>query len=321
MRSAPQPAARWPWMTGACLLALSAVAQGESLSAPLRHGEVIHDMLRDGSQGPAMVFIRGGAYIMGSLADETGRDGEERRRRAVVADVLIARTELTVHEFRQFVWATGYDTDAERNAGGRRGCYAWDNADSDWTYRARRHWLKPGVHREDDYPAVCLSWNDAQAYAAWLSAQTGEAYRLPTEAEWEYAARAGTRTARFWGNDPAQACTYGNVADRATARSNRDWTIGHDCEDGFGTLAPVARFAPNPWGLYDMLGNAWEWTCSAYDSAYLGAQERCDAWAEHRASRGGSWINGADGTRVADRARDLPTDRTNYAGLRLARSL
>jgi formylglycine-generating enzyme required for sulfatase activity len=167
----------------------------------------------------------------------------------------------------------------------------------------------------------CVNWNDANAYIEWLNQKTGNSYRLPTEAEWEYAARGETTSARFWGNSPDKACKYANVLD-----TNNDDGINlggtkHDCDDGFNlSTAPVGRYRPNDYGLYDMLGNVWEWTCSKYDSAYGGAEKSCvpsNNRAGRRAGRGGSWTNVPDGVRSANRGGSGTDDRSLTLGFRL----
>ncbi len=125
----------------------------------------------------------------------------------------------------------------------------------------------------DDHPVACVSWNDLQAYIAWLNRETGKRYRLPTKAEWEYAARGGTSTARFWGEDPDRACRYANIADTTKLPKGSQWNRKHDCSDGHAFAAPVGSFQANPYGLYDMLGNLLEWTCSAYKGSYYDGSE------------------------------------------------
>ncbi|HRZ07770.1 MAG TPA: formylglycine-generating enzyme family protein, partial [Candidatus Competibacteraceae bacterium] len=185
------------------------------------------------------------------------------------------------------------------------------------------NWRKPGYEQKDNYPVVCVSWNDALAYVKWLSDQTGQSYRLPTEAEWEYAARAGTTTARYWGEDPDQACRYANVGDQAAKKTFPNWVI-HECTDGVVYTAPVGSFQANAWGLKDMLGNVWEWTCSEWDEKYGGAESRCSTNSGTTgplAVRGGSWRTPPDWVRSADRGWLTPTDRHSFVGFRLARSL
>ncbi len=287
----------------------------------LAHGEVIRDRLADGSEGPAMVFLRGGSFLMGSSEGEDGRYGNEKQHQVAVSDVLIARTEVTVGEFRRFVQSSGYRTDAERNAGGWNGCFAMDVSDGQSDWRSGRSWRTPGFSQGEGEPVVCVSWNDAQAYVAWLSSQTGETYQLPTEAEWEYAARAGTTSSRFWGDDPDRACDYANVAD-LSAQRKLSWSGVHGCDDGHVWTAPVNSYRPNPWGLSDMLGNVWEWTCSVYNEAYGGAEGRCDASGEARAARGGAWMEHPANVRAAYRGGGVSDSRfrLNTVGFRSARS-
>jgi len=175
-------------------------------------------------------------------------------------------------------------------------------------------------------PVINVSWNDATAYTKWLSQQTGQTYRLPTEAEWEYAARAGTETARYWGNDPNDACDYANVGDK-TAKEKEGWSWpDHNCKDGYVYTAPVGSFAANAFGLFDMLGNVWEWTCSEYESRYKGKEGYC--LSKNRAKnkgrfvlRGGSWDILAGWARSTFRIRNSRTNRLWDYGFRLARLL
>ncbi|MDS4058647.1 MAG: formylglycine-generating enzyme family protein, partial [Candidatus Contendobacter sp.] len=160
-------------------------------------------------------------------------------------------------------------------------------------------------------------------YTAWLSRETGQRYRLPTEVEWEYAARAGTTTARYWGDDPDQACSYANVADQTQGPEGNSWMQKHECNDGYWYSAPVVRFRANDWRLNDMLGNVWEWTCSAYDKDYGGAEKECTnkRTSDPRSVRGGSWGSRPAWVRSAYRGWDAPTFRSSNRGFRLARSL
>ncbi len=120
-------------------------------------------------------------------------------------------------------------------------------------------------------PAINVSWDDAQAYLRWLSRKSEAEYRLLSEAEWEYAARGDTTAARYWGNDPAAACGFANVYDRTSKSVNElGWTY-HECTDGYATTAPVGSFRANNLGLYDVLGNVWEWVEDCYNDTYAGA--------------------------------------------------
>mgnify|MGYP001009337106 CR=1 FL=1 len=295
-------------------------------------GQVFHDRLKDGSDGPALVVIGAGEFWMGSPESEAGRApvedaGRERRHRVRIEKAFaLGQTEVTVGEFRRFVDATRYRTEAEAEAErdvGVKGCYTWSATDGQWNWRAGLSWRQPGYEQKDNYPVVCVSWNDANRYAEWLTQQTGQAYRLPTEAEWEYAARAGTTGARYWGEDPDQACRYASVADQMKGPGDRSWKTKHDCTDGYWYSAPVGSFQPNGWKLNDMLGNVWEWTCSAYAKEYDGSESKCSKkdTTDPLAVRGGSWDSKPAGVRSANRGRYDPAHRTRDQGFRLARSL
>jgi len=151
-------------------------------------------------------------------------------------------------------------------------------------------------------PVTDVSWHDATAYAQWLSEQTGHQYRLPTEAEWEYAARAGTETKYWWGNEIG------------SNNANCD-----GCDDSYQYTAPVGSFAANPFGLFDTAGNVWEWTCSEYQNQYAGKEQQC-AQGGRLVLRGGSLGNEPRGVRAANRGRYADDDRGVIVGFRLARS-
>ena len=196
---------------------------------------------------------------------------------------------------------------------------------------------------------TCISWNDAQAFVRWLNnkeegiyrlpyrlplgindlfekfqtlTKEGQgAYRLPTEAEWEYAVRAGSDTVFFWGNDADGACRYANLADQTAKRTFSGWTT-FDCEDGYVYTAPVGGFQPNAWGLYDMSGNVWEW-CQDWYGVYSSGSVNDptgDDGGSSRAFRGGSWCSRPGDVRCADRGRYKPGLRSPDLGFRLART-
>ena len=239
-------------------------------------GDVFKDKLQDGSEGPSMVVIPAGSFQMGSPEGETGRDSDERSHKVEIKNAFaLGQYEVTVGEYRRFVEATKYQTEAEKNAGGSKGCRAWSATDGKWDWRAGLHWRKPGYQQSEQQPVVCVSWNDAMAYLEWLSKQTGQRYRLPTEAEWEYAARAGTTSARYWGDDPNQACDYANVADQTNGPQGAIWTDQHACVDSHWYPAAVGSYRENGWKLQDMLGNVWEWTCSQYTENYNSSEQKC----------------------------------------------
>jgi len=255
-------------------------------------GKFFRDRLKNGSLGPQMVWIPAGSFRMGDIQGG-GYDDEKPVHRVSINRFAMSRTEVTVGEFRRFVNATRYKTEAEKEDG----CYVYK---SGWFALVRWYhfvkdvnWRNPYFSQNNNHPVVCVSWNDAVAYVEWLSRQTGKQYRLPTEAEWEYAARARTETARYWGNNPDEACRYANVHDRTSKKENGFIWTHHNCTDGYAKTAPVGRFKPNSFGLFDMLGNVWEWTCSKYESKYRGEEKRCTS-KNHANSirlslRGGGW--------------------------------
>jgi formylglycine-generating enzyme required for sulfatase activity len=247
--------------------------------------------------------------------------GEPERYEGPVRDVTVTRTfaagrtEITVAEFRRFVAATGHRA--------ARGCYAWDGKAPSLLPEA--DWADPGYGQPpgEDTPAVCVDWRDARAYVDWLARKTGQPYRLLTEAEWEYATRGGTTSKFPWGDDPAIACRYANVYDESAARAIGAPIAPTPCDDGFAGVAPVGRYSANGFGLYDTVGNAWEWVQDCYAMPYPAtpvdgsAQETlgCD----RRSVRGGSWITETSRQRPTFRGRD-PVDRVSQIfGFRVAR--
>ena len=235
-----------------------------------------------------MVSIPGGSFRMGDLSGE-GVDAERPVHSVTVPAFKLGKYEVTVGQFRRFVEATGYRTDAERNADGNAGCYSNTSGD-EWDWVSGRSWRNPGFSVGDEHPVECVSWNDAQAFIEWLAAQTGEAFRLPSEAEWEYAARAGSSTTYHFGNSESQLCRYGNHADTST---DFDWR-NKSCSDGVGKrTAAVGRYQPNSYGLYDVHGNVWEWVQDCWNGTYRGAPTNGRAWTSgdcsQRMIRGGSW--------------------------------
>jgi formylglycine-generating enzyme required for sulfatase activity len=253
---------------------------------------------------PAMVSVLGGRFTMGSPVSETDRDSDETQHQVTVDSFSMSKYEITRDQFAEFVNDTGYSATG--------GCVYWDG--TQFATDPGRDWQNPGYLQEGDHPVVCVSWNDAQEYANWLSEKAGKAYRLPTEAEWEYAARAGTTTARYWGSNDAFACVYENIADK----TNFTGTV-FPCDDGFHYTSPTGSFLPNAFGLYDMLGNVWEWTCSDYADPYDGHESTCNNSASNRrAYRGGSWSLAPRYVRSALRIWDVPAYRLDLLGFRLA---
>ena len=270
---------------------------------------------RDCPECPEMVVVPAGRFEMGSPESESGRVDDE----GPVHEVAISRPfavgvhEVTRGEFARFVSATG------RSMG--NACWGYDR---EWKERSGRHWKSPGFRQADDHPVVCVSWEDAQAYVWWLSRETGEEYRLLSESEWEYVARAGTTTARYWGEGESGQCRYANGADRTAKRHIRGWKVA-DCDDGHYQTAPVGSFHANGYKLHDVLGNVWEWTEDCWNESYDGAPRDGSAWTSGecglRVLRGGSWGILPGFLRSAFRGRDTTGVRGSGAGLRVARTL
>ncbi len=220
----------------------------------------------DTGHGPEMIVIEARRFSMGSNAEDPEAVSDERPQHEVtmVHPFAIARYETSVGAFRAFVEATGYETDAERGDG----CYALNQAGDGFEQSKDRDWRNPGFRQTNDHPVVCVSWNDARAYADWLSKQTGARYRLPTEAEWELAARAGTDASRYWENQSSDQCLYANGADQSLRRRfpERPWSFA-DCDDGQVFTAPTGSFSPNAYGLHDVLGNVWEWAQDCWNDS------------------------------------------------------
>ncbi len=268
--------------------------------------------------GPEMLLIEAGRFQMGSPEDEPERDDDEGPLHGVTIQdpFAIGRCEVTVAQFRRFVTETGYRTDAERGDG----CFAWDG--TDWKQRAGRDWRSPGFDQTEAHPVVCVSWRDARAYTDWLSARTGADYRLPSEAEWEYAARAGTTTPFSTGG-----CI---TTDQANYNGNVDY---NDCGAKTGVYrertVAAGSLPANPWGLREVQGNAYEWTQDCWRQNYEGNPPLDGApWLEsgngdcsRRVVRGGSWGNGPRNLRSAFRDRVGTDVAIGGLGFRVARTL
>jgi formylglycine-generating enzyme required for sulfatase activity len=228
----------------------------------------------------------------------------------------LGKFEITRAQFARFAAQSGHA------AGG--GCYAWNG--KRYTHDAAKDWRNPGFAQTDRDPVVCVNWYDAKAYAEWLSKKTGRRYRLPTEAEWEYAARAGSQESRPWADTESDACRYANVAD-ASARSGVPGTATwkfHECDDRHAYTAPAGSYPPNAFGLHDMMGNAWEWTEGCWSQEPAGApadgRDRPGESCARRVLRGGSWVDSPPFVLYDFRFFIGAEDRDFYAGFRVLRT-
>ncbi len=273
------------------------------------------------ARAPAMARIPAGCISIGSPDWERGRDLDETQAQVCLDAFDMALHEVSIEDFHRYAQASAYQTDAEWNRERAQGCFS-EGADGGWTYVPGRTWRQPGFRQQADHPVVCISWVDASTYIDWLNAETGQQFRLPTEAEWEYAARAGNANSRYWGDAAELACQYANVADKLAAEKYQGFEP-HDCEDGYAQTAPVGSYRPNGYGLYDMLGNVAEWTCSYYGNSYKGSEKRCSRRDSSalRVNRGGSWTTKPDWSRSATRVRLWPRGRADSLGFRLVREV
>lgn len=247
-----------------------------------RPGEGNEEWFQDFENGPVMVVVPAGKFLMGSPESEQRKSwGAESPQHEVTIPkpFAVGRCAVTRGEFAAFIAAKK-------------------------DYDAGEDWRNPGFAQDDSHPVVCVSWYDAQAYVAWLSTTTGAAYRLPSEAEWEYACRAGTKTAFWWGTriTPEQA-NYNGSAE--------PYLGGGEKGVNRGRTWPAKSFDANPWGLYNVHGNAWEWCEDLVNGSRAG----------RRVIRGGSWCRAPQDLRSAFRGEINPRERNNDISFRVARTI
>jgi formylglycine-generating enzyme len=250
-------------------------------------------------------------------------DEHPQHRVRITKPFYLGTYHVTRGQFRQFVADTGYKTDAEKIE--KWGTWRWNPGMKTGLPRDKdSSWRKPGFEQTDEHPVVILSWNDAVAFCRWLSRKEGKTYRLPTEAEWEYACRAGTTTRYYSGDDPETLAKVANVADAAARAKRPFWEHTIKASDGYAFTAPVGQFKPNAFGLYDMHGNAWEWCSDWYGEDYYGKSPTDDPTGpntgDRHVLRGGSWIMEACFCRSATRLRSLADFRNYGPGFRVART-
>lgn len=273
--------------------------------------------IRDCQYCPELVVVPGGEYVMGSGKEEKFREPDEEpaHRVRVTGPIAVGKFEVTRGQYAVFAKET-----AREHKGG---CHS--TRGGRFQKNPKAHWQNPGYEQKDDEPVVCVSWDDAQAYVAWLSKKTAKAYRLLNESEWEYVARAGTTGRHHWtGADEASVCRYASVAD-STHKGISPGMPTFPCSDGFAYTAPVGKFPANSFGVHDMLGNAWEWVEDCWNEGYAGApdfsQPRLSGACTERVFRGGAWNSKPVTLRNAYRDRESKEDRHDNLGFRVARSL
>jgi len=203
-----------------------------------------------------LVLIPAGEFLMGSPEGEGETDEHPQHEVRITRPFYLGVTEVTRGQFRLFVDGSAYKTEAEKDG---KGGYGLIEEPKKFEQNPRFTWQNPGFEQTDEHPVVNVSWNDAQAFITWLSQKEGKTFRLPTEAEWEYACRAGTKTAYFSGDDAETLAAFGNIADATASEKHPEWTWSIAARDRYVYTAPVGRFRANAFGLYDMHGNVTEW--------------------------------------------------------------
>ena len=266
-----------------------------------------------------MVLIPAGSFVMG---DSRGLDDEKPVHKVTITKPFyLGKHEVTIEQFRRFVEATGYATDAEQGTG-FQGAFGWNPDTMEFKMNEEYSWRSTGFAQSDTHPVVNVSWNDAIAFCKWLSSKEGNTYRLPTEVEWEYACRAGTTTSYSHGNDPEGSAKVGNVADAVFEAQFPELKGVIKASDGYAYTSPAGSFLPNPFGLYDMHGNVWEWCADWYDAEYYAKSPTNNpggpATGEERVYRGGGWFNCTRGCRSASRSGGLPENRHLTLGFRVS---
>jgi formylglycine-generating enzyme required for sulfatase activity len=297
--------------SGSCGSAPIAVSLSSRSAKPLSAAEECalkpKDVFGECENCPDMVVVPAGSFMMGSPLGDGQRDGNESQQHTVTfaKPFAVGRLHVTVDQYTAFVGETGYYP---------------TNACDKWNYQGKGSWRDAGFAQEGSHPVVCVSWDDADAYVEWMSKKTGKPYRLLTEEEFEHAARGRTSPgaySRFWfGDDDKDICRYANSFDqkaRQTVDRNALAVItarGAPCNDGYAYTSPAGRYPSNAFGLYDMAGNAWQWT----EDCYGGGSGPC--W---HVVRGGGWFNTSAGLRAA--RRDNGVGATYGIGFRVARTL
>ncbi len=280
--------------------------------------------LRDCPECPEMVVIPAGSFMLGSTPAETTKAGvpENRARNeqpAVAVTIgksfAMGRYELTIGEFRAFATATGFKATP--------GCFGFKN--KSWALFPEATWDAPGHPVTDRHPAMCLNSSEYGQYLAWLSGKTGATYRLPTEAEWEHAARLGTPAGQALQAGDAQACQLFNAADRQFTVNYDDKWPAFACDDGYLITAPAGTFAANALGMYDVLGNVAELTADCFVGGHDG--QPADGTARRAEPcnpmvfKGGSWAGEPSFLRPAFRVAATAEVRGNGFGMRMVREL
>jgi sulfatase modifying factor 1 len=280
-------------LTAVPSMAMAAKAFGADVEAT---GERNAGYYKDHSFGMEFVYVQVGCYQMGDTFGD-GFPSEQPVHEVCVNDFALAKYDVTVGEFRKFTVATGYKTEAEEEGG----CGVFNG--SKWVWDASKNWRNPGFNQDDSQPVVCVSRNDAEAFINWLSEVSGMHYRLPTEAEWEYAARSGGKKEKYAGGNDINAVAW------------------YYYNSGLSTRR-VGTKHPNGLGLYDMCGNVLQWVQDWYDENYyrdsLRSNPQGPRSGHERVLRGSAWSDEPAYVRATRRSRKPPSHRGSLLGFRLA---
>jgi formylglycine-generating enzyme required for sulfatase activity len=238
-----------------------------------------------------IVTVSGGSFWMGASGQTDGLTSDTVPRHQVsLGSFGVAKYPVSRQQFSAFVKDSGY------------------------TFKGVCNWRDPGYVQGPDHPVVCMDWHDAKEFVTWLAQKTGRPYRLLSEAEYEYAEKAGGNSRFSWGDNFADHCAYANLDSGGTA-----------CKNAFHATSPVGSLLPNAFGLYDMSGNAWSWVDDCYHRSYEGAPADGSVWSGGDCSfhvlRGGAWTSTPPLSRIEFRNSFSPWWGTPYFGFRIARSL
>jgi formylglycine-generating enzyme required for sulfatase activity len=309
-----------PRSVAASVLLLAVALPCGAAEAVRAAGTVFHGC--DGC--PEMIVVPAGAFVMGT-PDAAAASGVARAEAdAVVVRIprafAIGRQEVTRAQYARFIADSGHEP--------LPGCRNWDPALARLNDDGRRSWRDPATPAtpQDDHPVTCVSFTDAQAYVQWLARKTGARYRLPSEAEWEYAARGGSAALRPWGDEAAAGCAHANTYDlTADAHYRLGWPHA-GCRDGRADLAPVGQFHANGFGLHDAIGNVREWVQDCATGSYRGRPVDARPWewlggCRQRVLRGGGWRSPPEAARSGFRDSAPAAERSDDAGFRVALDL
>jgi sulfatase modifying factor 1 len=327
-------------------LVLSAVSCGRGFAVEPKPADAVWPASMTNTIGMKFVHVPPGRFTMGNAAsfDKMTKlfpEIEAERLRGLTDEtpahevritkrLYFGAHEVTVGQFRKFVAASGYKPESIADGTGGYGYnrdYDPEKSKRGDAFEGRDpkySWENPGFPQTDEHPVVNVTFGDAQAMAKWLSEKEGAKYRLPTEAEWEYACRAGTTTQFFSGDEPKSLADVANIFDADSAANWEKWRrFALPTRDGFAFTAPVGKFKPNAFGLYDTHGNAWEWTADYYGEDYYAKSPVDDPQGPTsgrvRVRRGGSWHTWPLYARSSYRNWNTEATRYTLVGMRLVR--